>query len=74
LSLAAEPSGGVTLKISAIEGLPGTDVLIPIVRDSALQLHEGMGEFLEKTKVFTPEEMRKEARRVGPQVAPGAAA
>jgi hypothetical protein len=61
LSLAAEPSGGVTLRVTEIEGLPNTTLLIPVVRDSATQLYDGMGSFLEKTKVYGLDDMRREA-------------
>jgi len=66
LSLAAEPSGGVTIRVTEIEGLPGQTILIPIVRESAMELKDGMEQFINKTEVFTPAQMRRETASGGP--------
>jgi hypothetical protein len=55
-----EPSGGVTIQVKGIDGLPGVSLLIPIVKDSADEFYSAMGEFLTKTKVFTNADMKKE--------------
>ena len=70
LALASEPSGGVTIRVSGIEGLPNTTLLIPIVKDSADQLYAGMGEFLGRAKVFTQTDLRKEAQSHGNPISP----
>jgi hypothetical protein len=70
LALASEPSGGVTIRIAEIEGLPNTTVLIPIVRDSATELYDGMGKFLKKAEVFDMGDMRKETHGPGEPATP----
>jgi hypothetical protein len=67
LSLGAEPSGGITIQVKDIEGLPGTTLLLPVVRESAEQLYEGMGKYLDKMKVFTPSDMRQEVHGTNPE-------
>ena len=57
IALAGEPSGGVTIRVNQIEGLPGTTLLIPIIKESAEQLYEGMGKELHKPKIYVPEDV-----------------
>lgn len=62
VAIAAEPSGGVTIRLNGIEGLPNTTLLIPIAREAAVELHTGMGNFLQKTKVYGLDDLQKETK------------
>lgn len=44
IGLAGEPSGGITLKMEDIEGLPGTTILLPIHKTAAEGLVKGAQE------------------------------
>jgi hypothetical protein len=56
--LGPEPSGGFTLRISNIEGLKDTTLILPVAKESAHQIHAGMGKILHKVPTFGVDDMK----------------
>lgn len=57
VQVAKEPTGGFTLKLTAIDGLPGIDLVIPIVKESAEQLLEGARKTMGMVETFTSQDV-----------------
>jgi hypothetical protein len=51
IALAGEPSGGITLRLDNIEGLPNTSILLPIQKDNAEKLVTAASQTLKLTTV-----------------------
>jgi hypothetical protein len=59
LALAPEPTGGVVIRVTAIEGLPDTTLLIPVAKEAAEALRKGMDELMQTVPTFTNADLKK---------------
>lgn len=66
IGVGKEPTGGVTLKFGNIEGLPNIDILVPVTKDTAKDLFNGMAEVMGPRVVLADlNDMKKETRDAG---------